>query len=69
MLQKIRIVLKYTLWWIVVVGCIWLIGAILYPLFIEQYNSMALRKYTNASGEITLQIPTGQQTQLDTLAD
>lgn len=43
MFQKIRIFFRYTIAWIVVIGCIGLIGFILYPLLSEKYNSMALR--------------------------
>ena len=53
----------------VVIGCIWLIGNILYPLFIEQYNSMALRRYENASGEITMQVSEGGTTKLNTIVN
>ncbi len=69
MLQKIRIFLRYALSWIVVIACIWVIGYVLYPLLVEKYNSMALRKYQNASGEITIQVPTEGQTQVDKIAD
>jgi hypothetical protein len=46
MFQKIRIFLRYTLAWIVVIGCVALIGLVLYPLLSEKYNSMALPSNT-----------------------
>lgn len=50
-------------------GCVWLIGSVLYPLLVEKYTSIALIKNKNASGEVTVQLPTGEKTQIDRIAD
>lgn len=54
MLQKIRIFLRYTLAWIVVIGCVSLIGFVLYPLLSEKYNSMALQNKPVYTGGWTI---------------
>ena len=54
MLQKIRIFLRYTFAWIVVIGCVALIGFVLYPLLAEKYSSMALRNTPIYTGGFTV---------------
>lgn len=54
MFQKIRIFLRYTLSWIVVIGCVALLGFVLYPLLAEKYTSMALPKTHRYTGGFTV---------------
>jgi len=54
MFQKIRLFLRYTIAWIIVIGCIALIGGILYPLLSEKYSSMALPSTTRYTGGYTV---------------
>ncbi len=44
MFRKIRIFLRYTFAWILLVGCVSVIGFILYPLLAEKYASMSLSR-------------------------
>lgn len=44
MFQKIRSFLRYTFAWILLIGCVSVIGFILYPLLAEKYASMSLTK-------------------------
>lgn len=50
MFQKIRFFLRYTLAWIVVIGCVALIGFVLYPVLSEKYDSMALQNKPTYTG-------------------
>jgi hypothetical protein len=50
MLQKIRIFLRYALAWVIVIGCVGLIGFVLYPLLVGKYDSMALRSTSSYAG-------------------
>jgi hypothetical protein len=54
MFQKIRLFFRYTLAWIIVIGCIALIGFVLYPLLSEKYSSMALPSNTRYTGGYTV---------------
>lgn len=54
MLQKIRIFLRYTLAWIIVIGCVSVIGFVLYPLLVGKYNTMALRNIQSYTGGFTI---------------
>lgn len=54
MFQKIRIFLRYTFAWIVVIGFVALIGFVLYPLLAEKYSSMALRNTPIYTGSFTV---------------
>lgn len=54
MFQKIRLFLRYTLAWIIVIGCVALIGFVLYPLLSEKYSSMALPSNTRYTGGYTV---------------
>jgi hypothetical protein len=54
MLQKIRIFLQYAFAWILIIGCVAVIGFVLYPLLSEKYTSMALRSPQAYTGSFTV---------------
>ncbi len=54
MLQRIRLFLRYALAWIIIIGCVSLIGFVLYPLLVGKYDSMSLRNEQSYTGGFTV---------------
>ena len=50
MFEKIRIFLRYTFAWMLIIVCVSVIGFVLYPLLAEKYASMALNPREHYTG-------------------